>query len=183
MNKQCALKKNVQLNNSGFSLIELIVVIAIMGIIVGVSSMSLALAFSKDAERCATRLNDAIYDARMSSMSKSGNYHLIVNDDAGVYSAVVGDDKLVYLDGDSNSKKTNISAYIVYEDGGITKKDELPFPVEIHINKAKGNVIVGEASVQKEGIVLFEISQIRNTTKTSKVQLITSTGKHTIGDF
>ena len=69
---------NEKLNNAGFSLIELIVVIAIMTILVGGASLGISLAFSKDAAKCATMINDAIYTTRMNSMSKAGTYTLTI---------------------------------------------------------------------------------------------------------
>ena len=59
----CLFKKNQ--NNSGYTLVELIVVIAMMSILAGGMSLGVNLLFSKDASRCATRLNDALYEAKL----------------------------------------------------------------------------------------------------------------------
>lgn len=179
--------REAKLNNKGTSLVELLVVIAIMSILTGGITYGASLLFSKDASRCATNINDAIYQARIDAMSKAGKYTLTIMSEAGtgVNTAVISTDAegvspvTVYLDGESNASKTIISAKMIDESGSET---ELSLPVVVEFDKAKGCVKVGSGSVSAEGIICFDISQKRGS-RTDKVQLVTSTGKHTIGDF
>ena len=104
------------MNNKGFSLIELIVIIAIMGVLVGGASLGIGLVFSKDAMKCATRLNDSIYDARANSMYKAGKFELSIDNTGSANVATVSQTDVtpiisdtVYLDGEDSSKKTTIS--------------------------------------------------------------------------
>lgn len=57
-------------NHKGFMLIELIVVVAIMGIMIGVGSYALSMIASANAKECAQKLNAALVRTRTTSYSK-----------------------------------------------------------------------------------------------------------------
>ena len=176
--------------NNGFSLIELIVIIAIMGVLVGGASLGISLVFSKDASKCATRLNDSIYDARANSMYKSGNFKLIIDNSGAANVATISQTDVtpaisntVYLDGEDSGMKTTISAKFVTE--AVPEGTELKLPVTVTFDKSKGNVYsVADAdrAYDDDGIIVFDITPRRGN-RTAKVQLVTTTGKHTIGEF
>ena len=178
------------MNNKGFSLIELIVIIAIMGVLVGGASLGIGLVFSKDAMKCATRLNDSIYDARANSMYKAGEFKLIIDNKDGVNVATISQTDLtpatsdtVYLDGEDSSKKTTISARFVTE--AVPAGTAISLPVSVTFDKAKGNVysvVDADGMTYGDGIIVFDITPLRGN-RTAKVQLVTTTGKHTIGEF
>lgn len=177
------------MNNKGFSLIELIVIIAIMGVLVGGASLGIGLVFSKDAMKCATRLNDSIYDARANSMYKAGKFELSIDNSGSANVATVSQTDVtpiisdtVYLDGVDSNKKTTISARFVTE--AVPAGTALSFPVNLTFDKAKGNVYfdVDADGTYDDGIIVFDITPLRGN-RTAKVQLVTTTGKHTIGEF
>ena len=60
----------MKLNNKGLSLVELIVVIAIMGVIAGMVTMGLSAAMSKPAEECAEKMATALKNGRLTTMGK-----------------------------------------------------------------------------------------------------------------
>lgn len=177
---------NGKLNNYGYTLVELIVVIAIMSILAGGAALGLSLIFSKDAAKCATRLNDALYETRMNSMSRSGKYKVKVDASGacnvatisctGVTPAVA--DKQIYLDDTDTSKKTAVTAKFVTESDPDGQPVSLP--VSIEFDKAKGNAKID--GITDDGILVFDIVANRGG-RTSKVQLVTTTGKHTVGEF
>ena len=180
------------MNNKGFSLIELIVIIAIMGVLVGGASLGIGLVFSKDAMKCATRLNDSIYDARANSMYKTGKFELIIDNSGSANTATISQTDLtpatsdtVYLDGVDSSKKTTISARFVTE--AVPAGTAISLPVSVTFDKAKGNVysvVDADEMTYGDGIIVFEIEPLRgNRNRKAKVQLVTTTGKHTIGEF
>ena len=180
------------MNNKGFSLIELIVIIAIMGVLVGGASLGIGLVFSKDAMKCATRLNDSIYDARANSMYKTGEFKLIIDNSGSANTATISQTDLtpvtsdtVYLDGVDSSKKTTISARFVTE--AVPAGTAIRLPVSVTFDKAKGNVysvVDADEMTYGDGIIVFEIEPLRgNRNRKAKVQLVTTTGKHTIGEF
>lgn len=176
--------------NNGFSLIELIVIIAIMGVLVGGASLGISLVFSKDAMKCATRLNDSIYEARSCSMYKTGKYELTIDDNSGAANvAIISQTDVtpvisdtVYLDGEDSGNKTTISAKFVTE--AEPAGTAISLPVTVTFDKAKGNVYYdadGDGAYD-DGIIVFDITPLRGN-RTAKVQLVTTTGKHTIGEF
>lgn len=180
------------MNNKGFSLIELIVIIAIMGVLVGGASLGIGLVFSKDAMKCATRLNDSIYDARANSMYKAGEFKLIIDNSGSANTATISQTDLtpatsdtVYLDGVDSGKKTTISAKFVTE--AVPAGTAISLPVSVTFDKAKGNVysvVDADEMTYGDGIIVFEIEPLRgNRNRKAKVQLVTTTGKHTIGEF
>lgn len=185
---------SVKKNNHGYTLVELIVVIAIMSILVGGSSIGLSLLFSKDASSCATRLNDAIYTTRMNSMSKTGNYTLKVDNTGTANIATIAcsdvtpaiPDTVIPLDDTQNTKRTTIKAYFATESNLAANLDgqEIILPINIKFDKAKGSVkfdIDGDGT-DDDGIIIFKIHAERGN-RDAKVQLVTTTGKHTIGEF
>ena len=180
------------MNNKGFSLIELIVIIAIMGVLVGGASLGIGLVFSKDAMKCATRLNDSIYDARANSMYKAGKFELSIDNTGSANVATISQTDLtpvtsdtIYLDGEDSSKKTTISARFVTE--AVPAGTAISLPVSVTFDKAKGNVysvVDADEMTYGDGIIVFEIKPLRgNRNRKAKVQLVTTTGKHTIGEF
>lgn len=180
------------MNNKGISLIELIVIIAIMGVLVGGASLGIGLVFSKDAMKCATRLNDSIYDARANSMYKAGKFELSIDNSGSANTATISQTDLtpamsdtIYLDGVDSNKKTTISAKFVTE--AVPAGTAISLPVSVTFDKAKGNVysvVDTDGMTYGDGIIVFEIEPLRgNRNRKAKVQLVTTTGKHTIGEF
>jgi prepilin-type N-terminal cleavage/methylation domain-containing protein len=55
-------------SNKGFSLIELLVIIAIMGVGLGIAAMSIASLSAADVRRCAADMNSMLSKARVNSM-------------------------------------------------------------------------------------------------------------------
>ena len=180
------------MNNKGFSLIELIVIIAIMGVLVGGASLGIGLVFSKDAMKCATRLNDSIYDARANSMYKAGEFKLIIDNSGSANTATISQTDLtpvtsdtVYLDGVDSGKKTTISARFVTVTEAVPEETDLRLPLTLTFDKATGNVysvVDADGMTYGDGIIVFDITPLRGN-RTAKVQLVTTTGKHTIGEF
>lgn len=70
-------------NNKGYSLVEVIIVIAIMAAVGGLITIGVSAAINKEAEQCAKKLTTALNNARISSMGKTEVYiNLYQKDDA-----------------------------------------------------------------------------------------------------
>lgn len=59
------LRQWTKQQNKGMTLIEVLVVVAILAITVGIAGVSISLATSRDAEKSAKIINDALESSRM----------------------------------------------------------------------------------------------------------------------
>ena len=64
-------KKKIAKNNSGFSLVELIIVIAIIAALIGTVVLSVSMVFSANAKACSNDLQRAIADCKVTTMGKA----------------------------------------------------------------------------------------------------------------
>jgi len=178
----------IKLNNDGLSLIELIVVISIMSILTGMVSIGINLAFSKDATKCAGKLNDAIYTTRMESMSKAGAYYMEVKKTGTEYVAVINDgtSDVSTEQLSENGRISSISCELNGDTIEISESDT----VKIAFDKSKGNVnkyndiaftTDGSSGTYVDGLIVFTIIQ-KNGNKSETVTPVTSTGKHKVGN-
>lgn len=69
-------------NDKGFTLIELIVVMAILAVCTGIIAASVSTVSSSSAQKCANELNSAISRCRVNAMSRSGTVYLKVYRDS-----------------------------------------------------------------------------------------------------
>ena len=66
-------------DDNGFTLIELIVVIAIMGILIAVVALSASVATSARAKSCAVQLNDSLARCRVNCLAQAGTSYLKIS--------------------------------------------------------------------------------------------------------
>ena len=67
----------------------------------------------------------------------------------------------------------------------MPEETDLRLPLNLTFDKAKGNVysvVDADGMTYGDGIIVFDITPLRGN-RTAKVQLVTTTGKHTIGEF
>lgn len=76
------LRQWTKQQNKGMTLIEVLVVVAILAITVGIAGVSISLATSRDAEKSAKIINDALESSRMYAMSKTGTFEVIIDGSA-----------------------------------------------------------------------------------------------------
>lgn len=99
-------------NRKGFTLIELIVVVAIITVLLGIGGFSLSVIFSTDAKRCATSVSSALSTCRENCRAREGDqtFLIIRPDESGkvhaglVVNGKVADAKLI------TSRKVIVSA-------------------------------------------------------------------------
>lgn len=70
-------------NNKGYSLVELIIVIAIMAALTGTIVFSISLIMSSDAKGCAHSLVSALADTKVNAMGREGAYLELKRDSDG----------------------------------------------------------------------------------------------------
>lgn len=166
-----------QNKDSGYSLVELIVVIAIMAIMVGVMSIGISLMFSRDAEAVAKTIDDELSEARMLAMSRDGEFELVLHLDSSNpanNNIVINKDSSLYKSVTMKKRATlNVS-------GGGLASPITSGDVKIVFDKGNGSVKTingGTAS----GVCLIEATAARLTTKKSTVSLVAATGRHYVG--
>lgn len=183
--------KNNRNKNAGFSLVELVVIIAIVSILTAGTSIGVSLAFSRDAARCANILNDTLYSVRMDSMSKPGKYTMEVKNAGSTNTQYVAEIKCddilietVYLEGDAAANKVNIITAKLKSGGSeVQLMSSEADSLKIEFDKSKGCVETGTGTdIPGDGIIEFHIIP-RSSNRTSDVSLITATGKHTVGTY
>lgn len=69
-------------NSKGFSLVELIVVAAIIGICIGLASLSVSVVFSSLAMKCSNSINAELSKCRINAMSRAADVYLRLYCDA-----------------------------------------------------------------------------------------------------
>lgn len=164
------------LHNEGYTLVELIVVIAIMAIVTGGLAIGISLMFSRDAQSVAVALDDELAEFRMLSMTKAGNYTMTVH----TTSDFSKDNKIVIDDEDSATdpkeipldKKVKIT--VEQLNGTGTFSSSGGDDIEIVYDKGNGSVkTVG--GVPASGVYVFTID---TSNKTATVTLVAATGRH-----
>ena len=75
------IKSRIQSKDSGFTLVEVLVVVAVVSILVGVTSVGISLMYSRDAEKGAKLIDSAMETTRMNAMSQAGQMTLSVDGD------------------------------------------------------------------------------------------------------
>ncbi len=168
--------KNKIKDNRGISLVELIVVIAMMVVLTGVAGWSISFMFTRDANYVAVRIDDELSEARMLSMSKDGAFTYKLNivpaskgSTVQIMRSVGGAAATVY-----SEVVLDKSVNIEVTGAGIDTTDDT---IEIVFNKSNGsvNTVNGAAAT---GIYEIKVTSTRNASKIKTVTLVSTTGRH-----
>ncbi len=172
--------KNRIKDNRGISLVELIAVISIMAVMVGVISLGVGFMFTRDANYVAVRIDDALTEARMLSMSRDGTFTYVLHyDNANPTTGYVRID-VTNAGGTHEYKKIMLekSVNITVTGTGVPASGD----VAIIFNKGNGSVrqvgTPGGTMTAASGMYKIEVQSTRNTSKTKEVTLIATTGRH-----
>ncbi len=161
-------------NHSGFSLVEVLLVVVILSIAVTFASVSISLIYSRDAEKCAKSINSALETTRMSSLAQEGEFYLEI--DANNHVMTLESSK----NGDiSEEKLPNRVGLSVTAEGSTTISGN---KVKIEFDKATGkvkNVTIDEVQLNASDYNTINISaETVSSGKKASVMLIKMTGKH-----
>ena len=106
-------KLNKAIGNRGFSLVELLVVVAIMGIMVGVASLSYVVVSKSNVKKTAGFIDDAISECRERAMTKTGKWSVKISD--GLVE-IIHDDEVF----DSSELPSRVNVYVSETDGKLS---------------------------------------------------------------
>ncbi len=185
VNKEFSANK---LNNSGYTLIELMVVIAIITVLVGAMGTSLSILTSRDAYKASKKINDALTETRTLAMSREGTWWVefhVPND------ANSDDDRMIYIknkykESDGTEKIEN---YKNYKDGiklgnSINIKNNGAFisdGTKIEFDMSKGNVSYTDLDDDSSGVYSLEVISRHSSPsapKVSTIKIVELTGLH-----
>lgn len=162
-------------DRSGFTLIELIVIIAVMSILTGVVFYSINLLGYADTVKCANRIDNGLSSLRLNTMSRTGEYVMYLYRYDGSYyiCTVNGDSGAAELENPVLNEETGtkvgssrVTISVCGQDGGY-KELEAGSPVSFRYYKNSGAF----KSDWKE-------IKITGGGKTSTVKMALMTGKH-----
>lgn len=166
--------------NGGYTLVELIVVIAIMAVLTGMLSLGISMMFSRDAQSVAVTIDDELSEVRMMSMSRAGNYTMTLH----TTSDVSKDNKIIIDDGDSSTPQREISLNksvkitVEQKNGSGTYSTSGGEDIEIVFDKGNGSVKTIDGSPASGVYVITVSSSAGGTAKTATVTLVATTGRH-----
>ncbi len=163
-------------NSKGFTLIELVVVIAISAIIIGIIAMSVYPSYSANAKRCATQTDSLIAKCRLGCLSRSGNVRLTIRSDSS--GNIIGDyyeasDTPISSDTLSN-KKAAVSYTLKSSDGSLRTARISDAPLTLSFNRSTGAL-----KAQSDGSYCTAIA-ISCGAKTYTIALVPTTGTHSL---
>ena len=157
-------------NNRGFSLIEMVAVIAIMAVALGVIGMSVTYIAKTRSRACAEELNAAIEFTRLNCLSKAGNVELrVYTKDDGIYMSKVWEGT------EEKIGSNRISVSYAYSDGAgdaVSKTlGDASDPLVISFEKGSGGIKVpalgsGNLVITVVGNKTFTITCYKLTGKT-----------------
>lgn len=169
-----------RIGNKGYSLVELIVVIAIMAIMVGVTSLGIGMMFTRDANYVAVRIDDELTEARTLAMSRAGTFTYVLHADNSGSSHKDGYIEIVGKDSDENelyNKKVLLDKSVTIATDGVSFDGSDNIVIEF--DKAKGSVkSINGTSPAPGAVYKFTVTSTKNSSKTKDVTLVATTGRH-----
>ena len=152
-------------SDGGYSIVELIIVIAIIAVIVAAVSYSIVMIFSANAKACANNLQRAVNDCKVTAMGKADASLKIYEQDGKVYSRMT-------VDGVAQEPQkigTN-KVSVTFEKDGSVYDLSTGGPVTIAFDRSAGSF--AEDTTNADTIVIagghreYELKLIRLTGKT-----------------
>lgn len=168
------MMRQVRQNNKGFSLVEIVIVVAIMAILVGTVSYGLSFSSGKAADECARKLASCMQHARTATMGKFKTTITIRKDADGIWA----DETITNADKDSGGAGATTTTTTKIGDAKVNISfsetgDVASTPVNFEFNRGSGAL----TTYADKAVVTFTVSRA-STTKT--VEIIPITGKITV---
>lgn len=138
------------LNSYGFSLVELIVVIAIMAVMVGGAILSVNILASGDAKKASKTVDSMLSETRTSTLSKQGDWNLRISNIDGSMTVEIMNGANV-----QSTKRLGSRIQLSYEDGSgkaivLTKGDAFTIKYALASGRFE-RIENGTGSLMQEG--------------------------------
>ncbi|NCB73219.1 MAG: type II secretion system protein [Clostridia bacterium] len=155
--------------NSGFTLIELIAVVLMIGVVATIMGMSAVTVSSAKAQRCANSVDAMISKCRTDCLGRAGDVHLTISLDSK--GNVQGD---YYENGVISRTETipasGVSVSYTTSTGTVALSD---FPLTLSFARSTGG-----QNFQPDGISYCTAIKFTGGGKTISIKLVPSTGNH-----
>jgi len=159
----------VDKKNSGFTLVELIVIIAILGIMVGGVTIGLSMMSKKNVDKAAKNINYKMTQIRTWNMSKDVTRDLTITKSGGEFSL---------NDGENNEKLLDDSTNIEYvRKGQAAASVTNSLAIKFQRNGTIKFVVGTDTANPIDDVQELKLS---NGSKTVKITMVADTGKHFI---
>lgn len=99
------MERKIDKNNKGMSLIEIIIVVAILSAMIGITGFGISMISGKPAEECAQKFCSTIQHARTMTMGKSKMSIVLCRDSNGMLSAKEVSEKVLDNDGNMETEE------------------------------------------------------------------------------
>jgi prepilin-type N-terminal cleavage/methylation domain-containing protein len=172
-------------NNRGFTIVEILIAIAIIAIMMGMAGIGLSLANSRDTDQGARTIEQALGNARLDAMSKTGTFEVTID-------RVSNEVSINRPSGVSTLKLPGRTAVTFEPNTSFVTAGDDPEQIRVVFDKSTGRVqsvstveTVGDPPVKVEiggkppAVLRIEIFN-QNRSKVAQVLLIASTGKYFI---
>lgn len=169
MAKKC---KESILNHAGMSLVELLLVIAIISIAVGISGIGISLVFSRDCEKCAKTIDGELATAKMNAMAQKGTFIMTI--DALGHSVEVNSSERGTILKETVQSRVTVSFEAIGGTTDLSSAEE----ISIEFDKSTGKVkTVSSGGATADGTI-FKIHCVNDNGKKATTVLVVATGKH-----
>ena len=162
--------------NLGYSLIELVVVMAIMAILTGASVSIIQYTTYANTKRCVNELNTTLDKLRADSLGKTDRPYLYVYNCDGTYYMTVTTEETINTSV-KRKKLANTKVEFFYTRGGSESKLTDGEYVKIGFTKSLGTYMNGASATDAKYYNNFRIATSSSSTTIEMVEL---TGKHFI---
>lgn len=165
-----------QKSNSGVTLLEVMLVIALLAVAAGLAGISISLIYSRDAQKAAKLIDSAMEETRMKNLAYEGSFALEIdvnNHSYQIIHTIVGTGTEVVAEKNLPSRTTlDFISEGTDDISGYTK-------LCIEFDKANGKVSrISEDGLTAAAVDIVKARTVNPEGKEATVVLITGTGKH-----
>lgn len=168
--KLTRIRNRIQKDNNGITLVEVLIVVAILSIAVGMAGISVSLLYSRDSEHAAKTINTMLEKCRMNSLSREGNFTFELDTE--------NTECVIMPDSDTEELPARVTYSLESEGGYDFSSNKV---IEIAFDKSTGKVSGLKAdgvSVDIKNVNLIRMNAVNLSGKRASVVLIVATGKH-----